>query len=396
MKAERSPQREFGSPEEVMQRAVELARRGIGWVEPNPAVGAVVVDRHLRLLGEGFHRKFGEAHAEVEALRACPSPLPPDAVLFVTLEPCCHYGKTPPCTEAILQAGIRHVVVGMIDPSPHAAGQGIERLRAAGVQVEVGLLEQEVRKLNAPFVKRVTTGLPYVHVKWAMTLDGKTATRTGSSQWISNEASRRLVHQLRGRMDAVCVGIRTVLADDPLLTARPPGPRLAVRVVFDSQALLPLHSRLVQTAREVPVLLVTTAAASQQKLDQLQQAGVEVLVTGKKPCQTRTGGETEEKRVCLKEALEKLAARSMTNVLFEGGGTLVGGLFDERLVDEVHAFVAPKFFGGRHAPTPVCGEGVSVVTEAALLEDVEISVLETDVYIHGRLHWPDGTTNRTG
>src|SRR5579884_2079657 len=225
-------------PDDVwMRRALELAEHGRGYVEPNPLVGAVVV-RDGQLVGEGWHQHYGEAHAEIHALAAAGEGSR-GATLYVTLEPCCHFGKTPPCTDAVLRAGIRRVVAAMPDPFPAVAGKGAELLRQAGVTVELGIGEAEARRLNAPYLKLLEKRRPWVHAKWAMTLDGKIATRTGDSKWISNEASRRIVHALRGRMDAVIVGAGTALADDPLLTARPPGPRVATRAVLDSTGRLP-------------------------------------------------------------------------------------------------------------------------------------------------------------
>src|SRR6266566_3686691 len=225
------------SDEFWMRWALELAERGRGYVEPNPLVGAVLV-RDGRVVGEGWHRRHGEAHAEVNALAEAGAAAR-GATLYVTLEPCCHHGKTPPCTDAVLRAGIRRVVAAMADPFPRVAGQGTALLQAAAVAVEVGLGEAEARRLNAPYLKLLTTGRPYVHAKWAMTLDGKIATRTGDSKWISGEMSRRHTHELRGRMDAIIVGIGTVLADNPILTVRPPGPRVPIRIVLDSRGRLP-------------------------------------------------------------------------------------------------------------------------------------------------------------
>ena len=250
----------FSSNEDVMRRAIELAQQGIGYVEPNPAVGAVLVDGDRKVLGEGWHQRFGGPHAERNAFADFAERYPDaeerkrlteTATLFVTLEPCCHTGKTPPCTDAVLESGVRRVVIGLRDPFPKVDGGGIAILEKAGIEVTVGQLEEDVRWLNAPFLKLVQTSLPYVHVKWAMTLDGKIATRTGASQWISNERSRAIVHKLRGRMDAIIVGAGTARADDPSLTARPPGPRTATRIVVDSGANLPPDSKLVETAAEV-------------------------------------------------------------------------------------------------------------------------------------------------
>src|SRR6516225_9006543 len=263
------------SDEPWMRRALELAERGRGHVEPNPLVGAVVVRDGVNV-GEGWHRRYGEAHAEVNALSAA-GEAARGATLYVTLEPCCHHGKTPPCTDAILRAGVGRVVAAMLDPFPQVAGRGADILRAAGVAFEVGVLEAEARRLNAPYLTLLREGRPYVLAKWAMTLDGKIATRTGDSKWISNKASGCRVHELRGRVDAILVGVGTALADDPQLTARPPGPRTATRVVLDSRCRLPLMSQLATTARIVPTLVATTAAAPEDAAGALAAQGCEVL-----------------------------------------------------------------------------------------------------------------------
>jgi diaminohydroxyphosphoribosylaminopyrimidine deaminase/5-amino-6-(5-phosphoribosylamino)uracil reductase len=353
-----------------MRRALELAERGRGAVEPNPLVGAVVV-RDGVLVGEGWHERYGEAHAEVHALAAA-GDAARGATLYVALEPCCHAGKTPPCTDAVLRAGVARVVAAMADPFPQVAGGGIDRLRAAGVRVDVGSCEAEARRLNAPYLKLLATGLPYVHLKWAMTLDGKTATRTGDSKWVSNEASRRRVHELRGRVDAVVVGVGTALADDPLLTSRPPGPRTATRVVLDSHARLPLTSQLVATARQVPTLIAATAAAPVGRADELRSQGCEVL-----PLPDRDG------RPDVTALLSELGRRRFTNVLVEGGGAVHGCFVDAEQVDEVHVFVAPRLAGGAGARTPVGGLGVGRIAEALGLPRQHVELLEGDVYIRG-------------
>ncbi|MFP6765364.1 MAG: bifunctional diaminohydroxyphosphoribosylaminopyrimidine deaminase/5-amino-6-(5-phosphoribosylamino)uracil reductase RibD [Planctomycetaceae bacterium] len=317
-----------------MSRAIELARRGLGSVEPNPAVGAVLVDDGLNLLGEGWHGQFGGPHAEVNAFADFQQrhPEPGDraeslaqATLFVTLEPCCHTGKTPPCTDAILTGGVQRVVIGIRDPSPHVNGGGLTRLEQAGIEVRIGLLEAEVRDLNAPFLKRLETGLPYVHAKWAMTLDGKIATKSGSSQWISNEESRARVHKIRGRMDAVVIGTGTAGADDPMLTARPSGPRTATRIVVDSQARLSLESTLVQTAAQTPVLVAALDSAPPANVSALQAVGVEVLLLSGRSGQGRFSNTVQPD---LRELLLELGRRGMTNVLVEGGSRMLGSLFD--------------------------------------------------------------------
>ncbi len=357
-----------------MRRALALAERGRGWVEPNPLVGAVVV-RDGRLVGEGYHERFGQPHAEINALRQA-GEAARGATLYVTLEPCCHHGQTPPCTEAILRAGLSRVVAAMADPFPQVSGRGAQQLRAAGLTVEIGLDEAQARRLNAPYLKLLATGRPYVHLKWAMTLDGKTATRTGDSKWISGGASRRRVHELRGRMDAIVVGIGTALADDPLLTARPPGPRNPCRIVLDSRGRLPLTSQLVATAPSVPTLVVTVAAVEAAAL---RQAGCEVLSLP-----------APEGRPDVSALLDELGRRRMTNILVEGGAGVLGGFVDAGAVDEVHVFIAPRLVGGGEARTPVGGQGVAGLAEALTLREWRVEMMDQDVYLNGWRYTPGG------
>ena len=367
----------FPDAQSVMQHALALARQGLGHVEPNPQVGAVLVDEDFNLLGAGYHENFGAAHAEVNAIRQAQGRAG-DATLYVTLEPCCHTGQTGPCTSAILQAGIRRVVVATADPAAHTAGQGVEELKAAGVAVTVGLLEEEARALIAPFAKLQLKQRPFVHAKWAMSLDGKIATRTGSSQWISNEQSRAVVHELRGRMDAVLVGIGTALADDPLLTARPAGPRTACRVVLDSAARLPLNSQLAQTADSTPVLLVVSNNAAEEKVTQLQARGVEVVQ------EPSTSSNQAGQAISADWILEELGRRNFTNLLVEGGAQLLGSFVDEQLVDEFHIFIAPKLIGGVTALSPVGGVGLEQVPQADQLILQSVKLLGNDIYLNGR------------
>ncbi len=363
----------FDTPVAAMQQALALAARGLGRVEPNPPVGAVIVDDAGRCLGAGWHQQFGGPHAEVFALEQA-GPAAHGATLYVTLEPCCHFGKTPPCSRAVIAAGLKRVVVAMTDPAPHVAGGGIAELRAAGIEVEVGLCETEARQLAAPFVRWVTERRPWVHAKWAMTLDGKIASRTGHSQWISGPESRAVVHELRGRMDAIAVGIGTALADDPLLTARPPGPRTATRMVIDPQARLPRTSQLVQTAREVPVLWVVGDHIPTDLTAPVEAAGVERLSL---PYDADRG-------FPLQDWLSLLGKQSMTHVLIEGGGKLLGSLFDADLIDEYHIFIAPKLIGGMTAPSPLSGTGQATIPTVASLVRPTMTMLGEDIYIHGR------------
>jgi diaminohydroxyphosphoribosylaminopyrimidine deaminase/5-amino-6-(5-phosphoribosylamino)uracil reductase len=355
-----------------MARALELARRGEGAVEPNPMVGCtIVVDDQI--VGEGWHQRFGAAHAEVAALQVAGARAA-GATMYVTLEPCCHHGKTPPCTEAIVRAGVKRVVAALPDPFPAVGGQGFAALRQAGVEVSVGLLAAEAESLAAPYLKLVRRGQPWIIAKWAMTLDGKIATRSGASRWISGESSRAIVQRLRARVDAILVGATTALKDDPLLTARPPGPRTPVRIVLDTQASLPIDSQLVRTARQVPVLIAMGEQANPDSVDRLRAAGCEVFACA---------GADRKSR--LDHLLGELGRRRMTNVLVEGGGQVIGSLLDAGHVDEVHVFIAPRLFGGAAAPCPVGGLGAALVSESTRLVGVEVQTIGSDVYMHGRI-----------
>jgi diaminohydroxyphosphoribosylaminopyrimidine deaminase/5-amino-6-(5-phosphoribosylamino)uracil reductase len=362
--------------ETLMDRAIALAIRGIGSVEPNPPVGCVLVQGG-EVVGEGFHEHFGGPHAEVNALRAA-GPRATGATAYVTLEPCCHHGKTPPCTQALIAAGVKRVVVAVHDPYPKVSGRGIAELQAAGIACDVNLRAAEVTWLLAPYRKLITTGRPWIIAKWAMTLDGKLATHTGDSQWISSEASRGVVHQIRGRVDAVMIGSGTAHSDNPLLTARPVHAsdvkRIATRIVVDSAASLSPGSRLVQTARDVPLLLATTEKIAAATNRRLTEAGVEVL---------RCAGKSHVER--LDVLILELGRRRMTNVLVEGGSRLLGTLFSMRAIDEVHVFIAAKLAGGAAAPSPLGGVGVDRMADALRLADITIEELEGDVYIHGRV-----------
>jgi diaminohydroxyphosphoribosylaminopyrimidine deaminase/5-amino-6-(5-phosphoribosylamino)uracil reductase len=355
---------------QYMQRAFDLAANGRGHVEPNPMVGAVIV-RDGVVVGEGYHERFGGPHAEVHAI-ARAGEQARGATIYVTLEPCCHHGKTPPCTDAVLGAGITRVFAAMSDPNPKVAGQGIAQLRRAGVAVDVGLGEAQARALNAPFLRLIETGVPYVHAKWAMTLDGKIATASGESKWISGEPARRVVHELRGRMDAIVVGIGTALADDPMLTARPPGPRVPLRVVLDSACRIPVQSQLVATARDVPVLVAVSNRASASAVQELRRHGCECLEL---PC--------DERGLDVLQLLRELGRRRHTNVLVEGGSRLLGAFRDADLLDELHVFVAPRLLGGSGI-TAIAGTGAARMGDASAFELVDVRQVGEDCYMHAR------------
>lgn len=351
-----------------MQLALELAERGRGAVEPNPMVGAVIV-RDGEIKGEGWHEQFGGPHAEVHALEAAGASAR-GATLYVTLEPCCHHGKTPPCTDALLKAGIARVVAAMQDPFPKVSGYGAEILQNAGVAVELGVGETPARRLNAPYLKLLQQGVPFVHAKWAMTLDGKIATVTGDSKWISGEASRKWVHALRGRMDAILVGGRTARVDDPLLTARPPGPRVATRIILSETGRVLPAERLVATAREYPTLIVTAGAIPEK----LVEAGCEVLPIRAGDLATR-----------IQLLLQELGRRRMTNLLVEGGGQILGGFLDARAIDEAHVFLAPVMLGGAGALSPLGGKGVDKIADGLRLKSWRYEAIGEDLLIHGQI-----------
>jgi diaminohydroxyphosphoribosylaminopyrimidine deaminase/5-amino-6-(5-phosphoribosylamino)uracil reductase len=360
--------------ERHLQRTIELAARARGHTSPNPLVGAVIV-KGERTLGEGFHTAAGEPHAEREALAAC-SEDPAGATLYVSLEPCCHQGRTPPCTEAIVDAKIARVVIASDDPSEKASGRGLGVLRDEGVRVDVldGELAHTARLLNQPFRKHARTGRPLVLLKSAMTLDGKVATRTGDSQWISSEASRARAHRWRAEADAVAVGLGTALADDPQLTARveavPSQPR---RVVFDSEARLPIDSKLVRGVAEAPLTVVVSRAASRTAMEGLQSAGCEVVVAS---------GSNDAARVA--SALDELGSLGVQSLLLEGGPKLAGAFLEAGEVDEARMFIAPLLAGGQKARTAVEGMGAEHIASAARALATEVERIDDDVLITAR------------
>jgi diaminohydroxyphosphoribosylaminopyrimidine deaminase/5-amino-6-(5-phosphoribosylamino)uracil reductase len=365
-----------------LSRAIELATRGRGRVHPNPVVGAVVVKDGV-VVGEGWHAEYGGAHAEVNAIAACNGADLKGATLYVSLEPCCHQGKTGPCTDAIVEAGITRVVVASDDPTEKASGRGLGILRDEGVTVDVagGELAARARLANQAFRKHARTGRPWVLFKSAMTLDGKVATRTGDSKWISSESSRALAHRWRASVDAVVVGIGTALADDPQLTARIEDPDPSVpplrqprRVVFDATGRLPLDSQLVQQAPEIPLTVVVSRAAPRSAGDALTNAGADVIVAT---------GEHEPARV--RSALDQLGEAGIHAILLEGGPHLAGAFLDAGEIDEVRLFLAPLLLGGSKARDPLEGEGVEKISEALRALTLDCERVAEDVLISARL-----------
>jgi len=362
--------------EKYMRLALRLAKKGMGRTSPNPLVGAVVV-KGKTIVGRGYHHRAGEPHAEVLALRQA-GRKGRGATLYLNLEPCAHFGRTPPCTQAILAASIRRVVAGIKDPNPVVSGRGIRQLRRGGVTVDVGILREECQELNGPFSKFITTGEPFVTLKAAISLDGKVATRSGDSRWVSSQASRNYVHRLRQAMDAVMVGIGTVLKDDPLLTVRLPGgkkPHQPLRVVVDSRLRIPLHSQLVRTARLYPTLIATTRAASSSRRKWLAQANVEVLILEN----------DAQGHVSLKALMKELARRGVVSVLLEGGSTLTASAVREEVVDRLLFFLAPKIIGGERAPGVVGGEGILRLKDAKPVKILKVRRIGPDFLIEGAM-----------
>ncbi|WP_211341248.1 bifunctional diaminohydroxyphosphoribosylaminopyrimidine deaminase/5-amino-6-(5-phosphoribosylamino)uracil reductase RibD [Desulfoglaeba alkanexedens] len=356
-----------------MRRALKLARRGEGWTSPNPMVGAVVV-RGETVVGEGWHEKAGGPHAEVNAIRRA-GEAARGATLYVTLEPCNHTGRTPPCTWAVLEAGIQRVVAGMKDPNPRVQGGGAAFLEAHGLRVDLGVMERECRLLNQPFIKHVTQGLPYVTLKTASTLDGRIASRTGDARWVTNERSRRFVHVLRHRLDAVLVGVGTALADDPLLTARLGRRpcRQPIRIVLDSKLRLPLSSRLAGTARQVPLWIACAETASPEKEARLRDLGAEVIRLNR-----------SDRGLDLHQLLEGMGRRAVTSVLVEGGARVTGSFLDAEVADEAFWFFAPKILGDPGGVPAVSGTPRERMLDAVRLHNVKTHRFGQDVMVHGR------------
>ena len=354
--------------ERFMQAALQLAAQGQGCVEPNPMVGCVLV-RDDRIIGQGYHARFGGPHAELAALQSLPHANDAHgATAYVTLEPCCHHGKTPPCADALINAGVKRVVAAMQDPHKQVDGGGLKRLHDAGIATTVGVMRTEAEQLVAPYLKRMHHQLPYVIAKWAITADGNIATTVGQSKWISGPQSRKQVHMLRGRVDAIVAGMGTVQADDPLLTARPPGPRIAKRVVFCRSSLPSLQSRLIGSIDSAPVILAVAPTIPDSDLDLLRNRGAQVV-----RCDSDDGA-----RMAI-DALRYLASDSATNVMLEGGGELMWSFLSANQIDEFHVYIAAKIFAGKDSPSPVAGDGVLTIDQAAQLQLQSIDRFDNDV-----------------
>lgn len=357
-----------------MLQAIQLAKQGEGWTNPNPMVGAVIV-KNGRIIGKGYHKKCGELHAERNAIASLTESAE-GATIYVTLEPCCHYGKTPPCTEAIIEQKIKRVVIGSRDPNPKVSGKGIKMLQEAGIEVIEDFMREECDRLNPVFFHYITTKTPYVVMKYAMTLDGKIACATGDSKWVTGEIARTQVHRMRGRYRGIMVGIGTVLADDPMLNCRVEGGVDPVRIICDSNLRIPTESQIVKTASDIETIVACSQEAleserKQEKIRRLKEAGIQII------------GTEGAHGVNLVELMKKLGGQNIDSILLEGGGTLNASALEDGIVNKVYAYIAGKLIGGMDARSPVEGMGIDRMADAITLQNVEIEKLGDDFCIVG-------------
>ena len=356
-----------------MRRALRLAEKGRGRTSPNPMVGAILV-KDGNVVGEGYHMKAGEAHAEIVALQQAGEEAK-GAILYLNLEPCTHYGKTPPCAPKVIEAGVKRVVIGIEDPNPLVKGKGIEMMRKAGLDIETGILEEECRRLNEAFCKYILKKEPFVILKVAATLDGKIATRDGDSKWISGETSRRFVHKLRNRVDGVLVGIGTVLKDDPQLTARIRGGRDPYRIVLDSWLKIPEEAKVIGTFPS-KAIIAATGLAPKDKIEKLEKKGVQILIL-----------DSQEGKINLKSCLSKLGEMGITSLLVEGGSQVNGSFLDEGLIDKLLLFLSPRLMGDHQALGIFGGRGGSTLQEAVALREIKTRRFGKDLLIESDLEW---------
>lgn len=366
---------EFLTDQKYMQRALELASKGLGKTSPNPVVGAVIV-KDDEIVGEGYHQKAGSNHAEINALNIAKEKAK-GAKMYVTLEPCSHYGKTPPCADAIINAGMKEVIVATLDPNPQVKGLGIKKLQEAGIITRVGIMEKEALRQNEVFFKYITTKMPFVCMKYAMTLDGKIATYTGDSKWISNENSRHYVHNLRNNYDAILVGIGTVLADNPRLNTRLdlPDKKDPIRVIIDGNLEIPTNSNIIHSCPEQRTIIFTNENYDREKADILRKAGAEIVGINSNP-------DNLDLRIILKE----LGEIGITSILVEGGAKINASFIENKLADKILCFIAPKIVGGV-APSPITGQGVKLMQDAHELGQVEIKLIDNDILITTYTGW---------
>jgi diaminohydroxyphosphoribosylaminopyrimidine deaminase/5-amino-6-(5-phosphoribosylamino)uracil reductase len=356
--------------EKYMKIALDLAEKGRGLVSPNPVVGAVIVKKG-KIIGEGYHKMYGEDHAEVDAFKNADEEVE-GAVMYVTLEPCSHYGKTPPCADLIIKKKISKVIIGTLDPNPLVAGNGVKKLKEAGIEVKVGVLEDECRKVNEIFMKYISEKTPFVLMKTAMSLDGKISTYTGESRWISGEESRKQVHELRAKYSAIMVGVNTVIQDDPELTCRIEGGRNPIRVILDSKLRIPITSKIVESAKEIKTIVVATNKAPKKNGIMLEKKGINILLTNE-----------IEGRVDIKDLMKKLGELNIDSVLLEGGSSLNFSALEQEIVDKVQIYIAPILLGGDMSKSTVGGKGVEHLKDAFRLKNIITQTVGEDLLIEG-------------
>lgn len=359
------------SDKKYMKRALELAINGCGFVNPNPMVGAVIA-KDKEIIGEGYHEVYGMFHAERNAIKNCKKS-PKGATIYVTLEPCCHYGKTPPCTEAIIESGISKVVIGSLDPNPLVAGKGIEILRNNNIEVVEGVLKEECDCINEVFFNYIKTKKPYVVMKYAMTMDGKIATYTGKSKWITGETSRKRVHKDRYRYSGIMVGVETVLLDDPMLNCRLENSKNPTRIICDTNLRTPIDCQIVNTANKIPTI-IATSNADKEKQKLYIDKGCRILVVPKK-----------DNHIDLKELMSILGKEKIDSILLEGGGTLNWSALQSGIVNKVQTYIAPKIFGGEKAKSPISGLGVNCPQESFYLSNIKVTKIDEDILIESEV-----------
>lgn len=355
--------------EEYMKMALKLSYKGIGHVNPNPLVGAVIV-KNERVIGTGFHERCGGAHAEINAIADCIES-PEGATLYITLEPCCHYGRTPPCTEAVIKAGIRRVIIGCRDENELVSGKGADALRKSSIEVNEGVLEKECREANRVFFHYIKTKMPYVVMKYGMTADGKIASRTGKSKWITCEKSRIKVHEDRNRYTAIMVGSGTVIKDDPLLTCRIEAGRNPMRIICDTDLNIPLNSKIISTAADIPTI-IATSCNDENKRKIYEDAGCRIVKVS-----------LNNGHINLKELMKRLGCDEIDSILLEGGGTINWSMLEAGLVNRINAYISPKLMGGSNAYSPVAGLGAEDPDKAFKIKDMTISLIGSDILLEG-------------
>jgi len=356
---------------QYMQQALELAKKGAGHVNPNPLVGAVIVKEN-KIIGKGYHQKYGRPHAEVNALTSLQESAA-GATMYVTLEPCSHYGKTPPCVDAIIKNNLKKVVIGSLDPNPLVAGRSIAKLQAAGIEVETGILKEECDELNTPFFHYITRKTPYVIMKYAMTSDGKIATHTGASRWITGSEARKKVHEDRNRYTGIMVGVGTIIADDPMLNCRIEIGRDPIRIICDTTLRTPTTSHIIETAKQIPTILLT-AQTAKQKQQPFIDKGCQIIPIPLK-----------NNKLDLQSAMQILAKQGIDSILLEGGATLNASALEAGIIQKVQVYIAPKLFGGASAPTPIAGLGVDHPDQAYKLTNKKITILGEDTLIESEM-----------